>query len=145
MKKDYLFLILNKERLVGKYFEDYERELIDSDRERLDQEVSIDLINKAIEDQKNNLKTLCLPFTNIPTLIFSKLERCTTRGLKNNIKMYKLYLQHMDEAKTLKDVHMNILKDLKAKDLYNKMYNEQVKTLTVLKDIVKKLERKGMR
>ena len=145
MKKDYLFLILNKETLFGKYFEDYEREIIETDRERLDQEVSIDLINKAIEDQKNNLKTLCLPFTNIPTLIFSKLERCTTRGLINNIKMYKLYLQHMDGAKTLRDVHMNISKDLKDKDLYNKIYHNQVKTLTVLKDIIKKLERKGMR
>lgn len=144
MIKDYLFLLLNKEILFGKCFEDYERELIETDRERLDQVVNVDIVNKSMEDQQNNLKTLCLPFTNIPTLFFSKLERYTARGLKNNIKMYKLYLQHMNGAKTLRDVHINIAKDLRAKELYNKMYYNQVKTLTVLKDIVKKLERKGM-
>lgn len=144
MIKDYMYLLLNKEILFGERFENYERTLIETDRERLDQVVSIDIINKSIEDQKNGLKTLCLPFTNIPTLFFSRLERYTAKGLKNNIKMYKLYLQHMNGAKTLRDVHINIAKDLKAKDLYNKIYYNQVKTLTVLKDIVKKLERKGV-
>lgn len=143
MKKDYMYLLLNKEILFGKCFDDYERELIETDRERLSQEVSVDLINKAIEDQKNDLKTLCLPLTNIPTLFFSRLERYTAKGLNNNIRMYKLYLKYIDGAKTLRDVHINIAKDLKAKDLYNKIYDNQVKTLTALKDIVKKLERKG--
>lgn len=143
MKKDYMYLLLNKEILFGKCFDDYERELIETDRERLSQEVSVDLINKAIEDQKNDLKTLCLPLTNIPTLFFSRLERYTAKGLNNNIRMYKLYSKYIDGAKTLRDVHINIAKDLKAKDLYNKIYDNQVKTLTALKDIVKKLERKG--
>ena len=138
MKKDYMYLLLNKEILFGKCFDDYERELIETDRERLSQEVSVDLINKAIEDQKNDLKTLCLPLTNIPTLFFSRLERYTAKGLNNNIRMYKLYSKYIDGAKTLRDVHINIAKDLKAKDLYNKIYDNQVKTLTALKDIVKK-------
>lgn len=143
MKKDYMYLLLNKEILFGKCFDDYERELIETDRERLDQEVSTDIINKAIEAQKNDLKTLCLPLTNIPKF-FSRLERCTAKGLNNNIRMYKFYLKYMNGAKTLRDVHINIAKDIKAKDLYNKMYSNQVKTLTALKDIVKKLERKGV-
>ena len=144
MNKDYMYLLLNKEILFGKCFDDYERELIETDRERLNQDVSVDLINKAIEAQKNDLKTLCLPLTNIPKFFFSRLEKYTAKGLKNNIRMYKLYLNHMNGAKTLRDVHINIAKDLKAKDLYNKMYNDQVKTLTALKDIVQKLERKGV-
>ena len=144
MKKDYMYLLLNKEILFGKSFDNYERELIETDRERLSQEVSVDVVNKAIEDQKNDLKTLCLPLTNIPTLFFSRLERYTAKGLNNNIRMYKLYLKYIDGAKTLRDVHINIAKDIKAKDLYNKIYDNQVKTLTALKDIVKKLERKGV-
>lgn len=144
MKKDYMYLLLNKEILFGKSFDDYERELIETDRERLSQEVSVDVVNKAIEDQKNDLKTLCLPLTNIPTLFFSRLERYTAKGLNNNIRMYKLYLKYIDGAKTLRDVHINIAKDIKAKDLYNKIYDNQVKTLTALKNIVKKLERKGV-
>lgn len=144
MKKDYMYLLLNKEILFGKCFDDYERELIETDRERLSQEVSVDLINKAIEAQKNDLKTLCLPLTNIPKFFFSRLEKYTAKGLKNNIRMYKLYLKYIDGAKTLRDIHINIAKDLKAKDLYNKIYYNQVKTLTALKDIVKKLERKGV-
>ena len=144
MKKDYMYLLLNKEILFGKSFDNYERELIETDRERLSQEVSVDLINKAIEAQKNDLKTLCLPLTNVPKFFFSRLERYTAKGLNNNIRMYKLYLKYMDRAKTLRDVHINIAKDIKAKDLYNKIYDDQVKTLTALKDIVKKLERKGL-
>lgn len=144
MKKDYMYLLLNKEILFGKCFDDYERELIETDRERLSQEVSEYLINKAIEAQKNDLKTLCLPLTNIPKFFFSRLEKYTAKGLKNNIRMYKLYLKYIDGAKTLRDIHINIAKDLKAKDLYNKIYYNQVKTLTALKDIVKKLERKGV-
>ena len=144
MKKDYMFLLLNKEILFGKCFDEYERELIETDRERLSQEVSVEIITRAIEAQKNNLKTLCLPLTNIPKFFFSRLEKYTAKGLKNNIRMYKLYLKYIDGAKTLRDVHINISKDLRAKDLYNKMYDDQVKTLTALKDIVKKLERKGM-
>lgn len=144
MKKDYMYLLLNKEILFGKSFDNYERELIETDRERLSQEVSVDLINKAIEAQKNDLKTLCLPLTNVPKFFFSRLERYTAKGLNNNIRMYKLYLKYMDRAKTLRDVHINIAKDLRAKDLYNKIYYNQVKTLTALKNVVKKLERKGM-
>lgn len=144
MKKDYMYLLLNKEILFGKSFDNYERELIETDRERLSQEVSVDLINKAIEAQKNDLKTLCLPLTNVPKFFFSRLERYTAKGLNNNIRMYKLYLKYMDRAKTLRDVHINIAKDLRAKDLYNKIYYNQVKTLTALKNVVKKLECKGM-
>lgn len=144
MKKDYMYLLLNKEILFGKSFDEYERELIETDRERLSQEVSIELITRAIEAQKNDLKTLCLPLTNIPKFFFSRLERYTAKGLKNNIRMYKFYLKYMNGAKTLRDVHINIAKDIKAKDLYNKIYDDQVKTLTALKDIVKKLERKGL-
>lgn len=145
MNKDYLYLLLNKEISLGKGFDDYERKLVETDRKRIEQEIDMNLINKAIEAQKNDLKILCLPLTNIPTLFFSKLERYTAKGLNNNIRMYKLYLQYINGAKTLKDVHINIAKDLKAKDLYNKIYHDQVKTLTVLQSIVKKIECKGVR
>lgn len=145
MNKDYIYLLLNKEISLGKGFDDYERKLIETDKKRINQEIDIDLINKAIEAQKNDLKTLCLPLTNIPTLFFSRLERYTAKGLNNNIRMYKLYLKYINGAKTLRDVHINIAKDLKAKDLYNKIYHDQVKTLTVLQNVVKKIERKGVR
>lgn len=145
MKKDYMYLLLNKEILLGDSISEYEKELINMDREKLDQPISKEIINEAIKSQKNDLKQISIPFTNKPILCFSKLDRYTARGLSNNIKMYKLYLEYTDkDTKTLEDVHRNIAKDLRAKDLYNKIYTDQVKTLSTLKDIVDDIKRKGM-
>lgn len=146
MKKDYMYLLLNKEILLGDSISEYEKELINMDREKLDQPISKEIINGAIKSQKNDLKQISIPFTNKPILFFSKLDRYTARGLSNNIRMYNLYLEYTDkDTKTLEDVHRNIAKDLRAKDMYNKIYADQVKTLSTLKDIVDNIKRKGMK
>lgn len=146
MKKDYMYLLLNKEILLGDSISEYEKELINMDRKKLDQPINKEIINEAIKSQKNDLKQISIPFTNKPILFFSKLDRYTARGLSNNIRMYNLYLEYTDkDTKTLEDVHRNIAKDLRAKDMYNKIYADQVKTLSTLKDIVDNIKRKGMK
>lgn len=146
MNKDYMYLLLNKEILLGDSISEYEKELINMDRDKLNQPISKEIINEAIKYQKNDLKQICIPFTDKALLIFSKLDRYTVRGLSNNIRMYRLYLEYTDkDTKTLEDVHRNIAKDLRAKDLYNKIYTDQVKTLSVLKDIVDNIKGKGLK
>lgn len=146
MKKDYMYLLLNKEILLGDSISEYEKELINMDRKKLDQPINKEIINEAIKSQKNDLKQISIPFTNKPILFFSKLDRYTARGLSNNIRMYKLYLEYTNkDTKTLEDVHRNIAKDLRAKYMYNKIYADQVKTLSTLKDIVDDIKRKGMK
>ena len=146
MKKDYMYLLLNKEILLGDSISEYEKELINMDRKKLDQPINKEIINEAIKSQKNDLKQISIPFTSKPILLFSKLDRYTAKGLSNNIRMYKLYLEYTDkDTKTLEDVHRNITKDLRAKDLYNEIYTDQVKTLSTLKDIVDDIKRKGMK
>ena len=146
MNKDYMYLLLNKEILLGDSISKYEKELINMDREKLNQSINREIINQAIKGQKEDLKQICIPFTSKPLLIFSKLDRYTARGLSNNIRMYNLYLEYTDkDTKTLEDVHRNIAKDLRAKDMYNKIYADQVKTLSTLKDIVDNIKRKGMK
>ena len=142
MKRDDLFTILNEDvSLRG--MEEYERELVQGDRNKMNQIITVYDIEQCIKDADNCIRRLCIPFTNIPWLFFSKLERRTVEGYVNNKKMFNLYLEHFrKELQTLKELHYDIAQDLKSKDKYNKLYSKQIKNLTTIHNLLKSMEEK---
>lgn len=138
MRKDYLFTLLNKD-VTLRGLTEYQRHLVRMDRDKMKTNITHYDVCRSIELAKANIKRLCIPFTHIPKNIFSKLDRYIIKGYKNNMRMFELYLNNMEGCNTIKDIHINISKNLKDKDLYNHIYKDQLFVLSEIRDMLKSI------